>query len=147
MPILVTDSGFILRNLKHMCFAIYTNQISLVFLYKMHFVCIIIVFSLTQKHTFSCLHMSRSMHLLHLHPCPCELVFCHLDIAPRNLLRQEDGSLCLIDWASAGYYPRLFEFGMQWIGRRNDKVIDRSLMPMKVGYLTGIYIVNLNMYS
>ncbi|KAJ5919115.1 kinase-like protein [Penicillium verhagenii] len=44
-----------------------------------------------------------------------ELVLCHLDIAPRNLLWQEDGSLCLIDWASAGFYPRLFEFCMQWI--------------------------------
>ncbi|KAJ5167666.1 uncharacterized protein N7482_003260 [Penicillium canariense] len=45
----------------------------------------------------------------------CELVLCHLDIAPRNILWQEDGSLCLIDWASAGFYPRLFEFCVQWI--------------------------------
>lgn len=37
------------------------------------------------------------------------LVFCHLDIAPRNIMLLEDGSLCLIDWASAGFYPRLFE--------------------------------------
>lgn len=33
----------------------------------------------------------------------------HLDIAPRNILALEDGSLCLIDWNSAGFYPRLFE--------------------------------------
>ncbi|CAG7952470.1 unnamed protein product [Penicillium salamii] len=45
----------------------------------------------------------------------CDLVLCHLDIAPRNIIWQEDGSLCLIDWASAGFYPRLFEFCMQWI--------------------------------
>lgn len=37
------------------------------------------------------------------------LVFCHLDIAPRNILVSEDESLCLIDWATAGFYPRLFE--------------------------------------
>lgn len=45
----------------------------------------------------------------------CEFVFCHFDIAPRNILWQEDGSLCLVDWASSGYYPRLFEFCSQWI--------------------------------
>lgn len=38
------------------------------------------------------------------------LVACHLDVAPRNILWLEDGSICLLDWASAGYYPRFFEF-------------------------------------
>ncbi|CAG7935128.1 unnamed protein product [Penicillium nalgiovense] len=47
----------------------------------------------------------------------CELVFCLLDIAPRNILWQEDGTLCLVDWASAGFYPRLFEFCVQWISK------------------------------
>ncbi|KAL5317343.1 hypothetical protein ACEPPN_014438 [Leptodophora sp. 'Broadleaf-Isolate-01'] len=37
------------------------------------------------------------------------LVLCHLDIAPRNFLLLEDGSMCLLDWASAGFYPRVFE--------------------------------------
>jgi thiamine kinase-like enzyme len=37
------------------------------------------------------------------------LVFCHLDIAPRNILVLKDGSLCLVDWNSGGFYPRLFE--------------------------------------
>ncbi|KAJ5950730.1 kinase-like protein [Penicillium vulpinum] len=50
----------------------------------------------------------------------CELVFCHLDIAPRNIIWQEDGSICLIDWASAGYYPKLFEVCMQWIIEGKD---------------------------
>lgn len=45
----------------------------------------------------------------------CELVLCHLDMAPRNILCQDDGSICLLDWESAGYYPRLFEFCIQWI--------------------------------
>ncbi|KAK0100153.1 hypothetical protein ONS95_008492 [Cadophora gregata] len=38
-----------------------------------------------------------------------ELVLCHLDIAPRNFLLLEDDSICLLDWASAGFYPRVFE--------------------------------------
>lgn len=44
-----------------------------------------------------------------------ELVFCHLDIAPRNILWLEDGSICIVGWNSAGYYPKLFEFCSQWI--------------------------------
>lgn len=66
----------------------------------------------------------------------CELVLCHLDIAPRNILWQEDGSLCLIDWASAGYYPRLFEFCMQWIVNGKDgsfnSLLLRSMNPLSV---------------
>ena len=42
-----------------------------------------------------------------------DLVLCHLDIAPRNILWKEDGSVCLLDWASAGFYPRCFEFAAQ----------------------------------
>jgi thiamine kinase-like enzyme len=45
----------------------------------------------------------------HLNLARYPLVFCHLDIAPRNILVLDDGSLCLIDWESAGFYPRLFE--------------------------------------
>ncbi|KAJ5107241.1 kinase-like protein [Penicillium angulare] len=44
-----------------------------------------------------------------------DLVLFHLDVAPRNNLWQKDGSVCLLDWASAGFYPKLFEFCMQWI--------------------------------
>ena len=49
-----------------------------------------------------------------------DLVLCHLDIAPRNILVLEDGSVCLIDWASAGFYPRFFEFCIQWINMDKD---------------------------
>lgn len=38
------------------------------------------------------------------------LVLCHLDIAPRNIIWLDDGRVCLLDWASAGFYPRLLEF-------------------------------------
>ncbi|XMA08967.1 hypothetical protein WAI453_001758 [Rhynchosporium graminicola] len=37
------------------------------------------------------------------------LVLCHLDLAPRNFLLLEDGSVCLLDWASSGFCPRVFE--------------------------------------
>jgi len=43
---------------------------------------------------------------------PEDLVLCHLDIAPRNVLLRTDGSICLLDWASARFYPRILEFMM-----------------------------------
>lgn len=58
----------------------------------------------------------------------CELVFCHLDIAPRNILWLEDGSLCLIDWASAGYYPRLLGFCAQWCIEGKDGAFNSLLL-------------------
>lgn len=43
------------------------------------------------------------------------LVLCHLDVAPRNILWLEDDSTCFLDWASARFYPRLFEVSAQRI--------------------------------
>ena len=40
---------------------------------------------------------------------PAELVMCHTDLAPRNILRLGDGQLALLDWGSAGFYPHVFE--------------------------------------
>lgn len=37
------------------------------------------------------------------------LVLCHLDLALRNIVWLEDGSVCILDWAAAGFYPRFFE--------------------------------------
>lgn len=34
---------------------------------------------------------------------------CHLDIASRNVIWLDDGRICLLDWASAGFYPRVLE--------------------------------------
>ncbi|KAJ5936138.1 hypothetical protein N7454_005436 [Penicillium verhagenii] len=45
---------------------------------------------------------------VHFDPSPS--VLCHLDIAPRNLIWLEDGRVSLLDWASAGFYPRPLEF-------------------------------------
>jgi len=38
-----------------------------------------------------------------------EIVLCHLDATPRNILLKGD-SVWLLDWASAGFYPRAFEY-------------------------------------
>ena len=40
---------------------------------------------------------------------PAELVMCHTDLAPQNILRLGDGQLALLDWGSAGFYPPVFE--------------------------------------
>ena len=41
------------------------------------------------------------------------LVLCHLDLCRRNIILKDDGeSLCLVDWGSAGFYPRFFEVAM-----------------------------------
>lgn len=45
---------------------------------------------------------------VHFDPNPS--VLCHLDIAPRNLIWLDDGRVSLLDWASAGFYPRTLEF-------------------------------------
>lgn len=49
-----------------------------------------------------------------------KFVLCHLDIAPRNLIWHDDGSIYLLDWASAGFYPQLLEFVSQWITEGKD---------------------------
>ncbi|KXS98541.1 hypothetical protein AC579_4793 [Pseudocercospora musae] len=36
------------------------------------------------------------------------MVFCHLDVAPRNIVVTND-RICLLDWESAGFYPRSLE--------------------------------------
>lgn len=38
-----------------------------------------------------------------------ELCLCHMDVAPRNVMIDLKGRLCLLDWATAGFYPRYFE--------------------------------------
>ncbi|EAS36946.3 uncharacterized protein CIMG_02300 [Coccidioides immitis RS] len=37
------------------------------------------------------------------------LVFCHLDLCRRNVIVAKNGTLCLLDWAYAGFYPRFYE--------------------------------------
>ena len=66
--------------------------------------------------------------LTHLNLAGYPLVFCHLDIAPRNILVLEDGSLCLIDWDSAVFYPRLFErAALEMNVRKGDDFVTKLL--------------------
>ncbi|GAW20350.1 hypothetical protein ANO14919_098550 [Xylariales sp. No.14919] len=49
------------------------------------------------------------------------LVFTHHDLAPRNLMLDSAGDLCLIDWDYAGWYPPFFEYaGMDNFDRPQD---------------------------
>ncbi|KAL5319977.1 hypothetical protein ACEPPN_013036 [Leptodophora sp. 'Broadleaf-Isolate-01'] len=41
-----------------------------------------------------------------------ELVMCHLDVNPRNIILGDGGKVWLIDWGLAGAYPPWFEKGM-----------------------------------
>ncbi|KAI0907485.1 hypothetical protein F4823DRAFT_602879 [Ustulina deusta] len=38
-----------------------------------------------------------------------QLVFTHHDLAPRNLMIDSAGDLCIVDWDFAGWYPPFFE--------------------------------------
>jgi thiamine kinase-like enzyme len=58
-----------------------------------------------------------------------ELVLCHLDLASRNVVWLDDGSLGLLDWESAGFYPQFFEWcalRVNWWGRGDlaDRLLD-----------------------
>lgn len=38
------------------------------------------------------------------------LVLCHIDLCRRNMILEEDNqSICLVDWAHSGLFPRFFE--------------------------------------
>jgi serine/threonine protein kinase len=60
-----------------------------------------------------------------------ELVLCHLDIAPRNFLLLQDGSICLLDWASAGFYPRVFEECVIRITRGLRNFFDEDALELR----------------
>ncbi|KAK0246602.1 hypothetical protein LTS09_018256, partial [Friedmanniomyces endolithicus] len=71
------------------------------------------------------------------------LCLCHLDIAPRNLLKVADASIAILDWSSAGYYPRSFEIaalrcnvrehtdGIGWGARVEESICAAN--PLTVG--------------
>lgn len=59
-----------------------------------------------------------------------DLCFSHLDVAPRNIIMTPSGVPCLLDWASAGYYPRFMELcacRINAAGDQADDVFHRSL--------------------
>lgn len=47
-------------------------------------------------------------------------VFTHQDLAPRNIIVDDEGKLWVVDWGYAGYFPIYFEYvgmdhGMTWL--------------------------------
>lgn len=64
----------------------------------------------------------------------CNFVLCHLDVAPRNIVWLHGDSLCIVDWASAGYYPRIFEWCLLDIFRGRDgpfqDLVKKKLEPL-----------------
>jgi aminoglycoside phosphotransferase (APT) family kinase protein len=71
--------------------------------------------------------MERWFNIRHLVPGmtisfqDSKLVLCHLDLFPRNILWLPDQPPCVLDWASAGFYPRIFEACSQLIRKRLEK--------------------------
>ena len=55
------------------------------------------------------------------------LVFCHLDLAPRNFLLSSDSTLYLLDWACAGFFPRFFEIWALRLTQSHDSEFVSSL--------------------
>ena len=62
-----------------------------------------------------------------------DLVLCHLNVAPRNILWLEDGSICFVDWEAAGFFPRLFEVCRQRILYGLDGDFNRLLLENRRG--------------
>ena len=66
----------------------------------------------------------------------CGFVLCHLDIAPRNIVWLHGDSLCIFDWASAGYYSRIFEWCLLDMFHGRDSLF-QGLVKKTMGPLTG----------
>jgi len=49
-----------------------------------------------------------------------DLVFCHQDLAERNMLVLNDGSIAILDWEGAGFYPKVFEICGLRLNRRKE---------------------------
>lgn len=49
-----------------------------------------------------------------------KLVFCHQDLADRNLVFPDHGPICIMDWESAGFYPPVFELCGLLLNKRQD---------------------------
>lgn len=63
-----------------------------------------------------------------------DLVLCHLDFTCRNILWIDDSVPCLIDWASAGFYPRFFEklcHSIVWQPEDGDIILNMELSTVE----------------
>ncbi|EXJ84284.1 hypothetical protein A1O3_04951 [Capronia epimyces CBS 606.96] len=61
-----------------------------------------------------------------------DLVLCHLDLFPRNILWLEGQPPCVLDWATAGFFPRILERCSQLFSSSSDEyksLFDQPLSP------------------
>lgn len=76
----------------------------------------------------------------------------HLNIAPRNIIVSSDGSICLLDWGCAGFYPSIFEtWAIQFEGHvrghplmnaLGSELVNRPSEQAQVDALMHVYAVN-----
>ena len=71
----------------------------------------------------------------HINISEHDLVLCHLDLAPRNILQGEHGTFYIIDWEAAGFYPSFFErWSLQFLRHLGDAdffdQLDEFLPPL-----------------
>ncbi|EXJ90046.1 hypothetical protein A1O3_03114 [Capronia epimyces CBS 606.96] len=63
-----------------------------------------------------------------------EFVLCHLDTAAENILWLPSGHVCLLDWSSAGYYPRYFELAAHLKKGAPNEKIERLLQSPRAPF-------------
>lgn len=72
----------------------------------------------------------------------CPLVLCHMDLAPRHFILQDDGTISLVNWNDAGLYPRVFEVRVlsylqsPWYGTPEKPILVQEIVATLLG-LTG----------
>lgn len=77
-----------------------------------------------------------------------KLVLNHNDIAPRNIIWMPDGSICLIDWSDAGYYPQLLELAVLRFNTQDGKDLKfTEKLTTELGPLTASEETNLDLWN
>jgi hypothetical protein len=64
-----------------------------------------------------------------------KLVLCHLDLCRRNIVLEEDNTICLLDWGFAGMYPRFFEITSLSCLNPYDKPYEKPLLQAATALL------------
>lgn len=63
-----------------------------------------------------------------------DLVLCHLDTDAKNILWMQSRQICLLDWASAGYYPRYFELAAHLKKGQPNEVVEQVLRSPRMPF-------------
>jgi hypothetical protein len=97
-----------------------------------------VIFPDTEEYTFQSIEEMQNFFNKRLFPHNpkldlegSQLVLCHMDVAPRNMIFRDDGSICFIDWAWAGFYPRCLEYAnLKFIEGRDGRFTTLLLEAM-----------------